>query len=203
MEQEPQINSNERDYILSQQNPDQLQAEPRIYVASLSDYNNGYLHGRWIKASLEPEDIEAEIKEMLKSSHMPDAEEYAIHDYDNFGPLRLSEYEGLETISYLAQGIEKYGSSFAHFAEAIEDLDPDVLARFEDAYRGYYDSLEDYARELLDDLGVNALIERAIPDYLQPYVRLDIEGFARDLDQSGDVLISEGDGGVYIFVANY
>ena len=28
---------------------------PRIYVASLSDYNNGTLHGMWIEAVTDPE----------------------------------------------------------------------------------------------------------------------------------------------------
>jgi antirestriction protein len=30
-------------------------------------------------------------------------------------------------------------------------------------------------------------------------VRLDVEGFARDLKLSGDVTSSEGEGGVYVF----
>ena len=33
----------------------------------------------------------------------------------------------------------------------------------------------------------------------QPYVQVDVEGFARDLELSGDVLTSEGDSGVYVF----
>lgn len=33
---------------------------PRIYVASLSDYNAGTLHGKWIDADQSAEDIQAD-----------------------------------------------------------------------------------------------------------------------------------------------
>jgi len=36
-------------------------AEIRIYVACLSTYNNGFLHGEWIDATLEIDDIWATI----------------------------------------------------------------------------------------------------------------------------------------------
>ena len=39
---------------------------------------------------------------MLARSPMPGAEEWAIHDYEGFGPLRLGEYEDLGTISQIA-----------------------------------------------------------------------------------------------------
>ena len=42
--------------------------EPKIYVASLSDYNNGHLHGDWIEAAQDPGDIGNEIDSMLERS---------------------------------------------------------------------------------------------------------------------------------------
>ncbi len=42
MEEEPKIPEGEQE----QDKTEQLEAEPRIYVASLSDYNDGHLHGR-------------------------------------------------------------------------------------------------------------------------------------------------------------
>jgi antirestriction protein len=38
-----------------------------------------------------------------------------------------------------------------------------------------------------------------VPDSLRPYVQFDYEGFARDMELSGDITTSDGDGGVYIF----
>src|SRR5439155_5846786 len=83
--------------------------EARIYVASLADYNAGRLHGAWINAVQEPERIQAEIATMLERSHEPLAEEWAIHDYEGFTGIRLSEYESIERISQIANGIAEYG----------------------------------------------------------------------------------------------
>lgn len=42
---------------------------PRIYVASLSDYNSGRLHGEWIDLEgLDLDDVQAEIQTMLSES---------------------------------------------------------------------------------------------------------------------------------------
>lgn len=60
--------------------------EPKIYVADLAAYNNGKLHGVWIDATLDLEDIQAAVSSMLKNSPEGFAEEYAIHDYEGFEP---------------------------------------------------------------------------------------------------------------------
>lgn len=75
--------------------------EPRIYVASLSDYNNGHLHGCWIRAAQPPERIYDEIHQMLAASPSPSAEEWAIHDHEGFGPLSL-DAESIDAISRIA-----------------------------------------------------------------------------------------------------
>ena len=63
---------------------------PRIYVACLSSYNAGRLHGRWIDCDQTAEEIREEIRLMLEESPEPWAEEWAIHDYEGFGGLRAS-----------------------------------------------------------------------------------------------------------------
>ncbi len=173
--------------------------EPRIYAASLSDYNAGRLYGAWLPADADPDDLATAIATMLAHSPTPDAEEWAIHDYEGFGPLRLSEYEDLSTVSQIGLGIVEHGPAFAHWAAICETGEQEELARFDDVYLGHWVSVEAYAAELLDDLGLDDLIERAVPEYLQPYVKVDTEGFARDLEYSGDLTASEGDNGVYLF----
>jgi antirestriction protein len=79
---------------------------PKIYVACLSAYNSGHLHGLWIDATQDPEDILEDIKWMLSWS--PDCdiypcEEWAIHDYEGFGDISLDEYEDIKYISKLGQ----------------------------------------------------------------------------------------------------
>lgn len=183
--------------------PEQHEAQPRdpprIYVASLSDYNAGRLHGAWIDAAQEPAEIHEAIDAMLARSPEPLAEEWAIHDYDNFGRLDLGEYESIETVSLLARGIVEHGEAFSAWA-SLDRLDVDRLSQFEEAYRGQWHSVEAYAEELLDDLGATETLEQ-VPDWLQPYVSIDISGFARDLELSGDITTAPGSQGVHVFDA--
>ena len=172
---------------------------PRIYAASLSDYNSGRVYGKWIDANQEADELAADIQAMLDASPTPGAEEWAVHDFEGFGPARLSEYETLPTISRVARGIAEHGPAFAHWAALVGIDDADELDRFEEAYLAHAESVEAYAEELLDELGYVQLIEQAVPEHLQPYVTLSVEGFARDLELSGDITTSEGDGGVYVF----
>src|SRR4051794_38011437 len=92
---------------------DELTERPRIYVASLADYNAGNLHGRWIDATQGADAIRREIAEILATSREPDAEEYAIHDYDNFHGLRLSECADIDRVAELAGLIVEHGPLFA------------------------------------------------------------------------------------------
>src|SRR5262245_25240949 len=66
---------------------------PRIWIGSLSDYVNGRLCGDWIDANQEPEDLLVAARQVMEHSASADAEEWAIFDYEGFGPLRLSEHE--------------------------------------------------------------------------------------------------------------
>ena len=81
---------------------------PRIYVACLAAYNNGRLHGRWIEAS-DPHEVWQQVSAMLAASPEPDAEEWAIHDYDGFHGCRISEYAGFDTVCALAEFLEERG----------------------------------------------------------------------------------------------
>jgi antirestriction protein len=133
-------------------------SSPRIYVASLSDYNAGRLHGEWIDADQEVEELGEAVGRMLATSPEPVAEEFAIHDYDGFGPASLGEYEPLERIALLAAGIKAHGPAFGAWA-ALVGTDPDQLKSFEEAYRGHWESVREYADQLLDDLGATEVLE--------------------------------------------
>lgn len=171
---------------------------PRIWVASLADYNNGKLHGDWLDATAGADELARGVERILASSTEPGAEEHAIFDYDEFGSFRVGEYEDLATIARVAAGIAEHGAAFAAWAE-LHDADPDMLAQFEDAYLGYYDTAEEWARESLADL--EAMLDRAgIPDALRPHVRVDYDGWARDAEAGGEVHIEPAPGGgIYVF----
>lgn len=171
----------------------QPQLKPRIWVGSLADYNNGILHGEWLDAWGEPDEIGVGVARILEASPTPGAEEWSIFDYDDFAGLRISEHESLETVSRLAQGVREHGPAFAAWAD-ICDNDPEALADFEHAFVGECRSLTDYADEM----------RRLLPDWLLDYVRLDAAAFGRDLDASGQIYIAHAPGGgIWIFDGTY
>jgi antirestriction protein len=179
-------------------NETQDKTDVRIYVASLSDYNNGILHGRWIDATDDADAMQAEVDEMLRSSptarrYGEPAEEWAIHDYEGFGSLRLSEVGSLEYIARLADGIGKHGQAFAAWAAEVNS-DPEQMGQFEERFQGEWESVESYAENLLDDMGAQKIIDDA-PDWLQAYLDIDVAGFARDLAAGGDITTAETDEG--------
>jgi len=177
---------------------------PRIYVASLSDYNEGRLYGVWLDADQEPEELHDAIAGMLQASPSGQAEEWAIHDYEGFDALRLGEWEELGHVSRVAKGIRENGLAFAHWSTLVAE--DDDLANFEEAYLGHWASLTDYAEDLLDDFGLENELDRVVPEGLRPYVRIDVEAFGRDLELGGDIVAfedSSAKGGVYVFSSNW
>ena|SRR6202795_4986381 len=175
----------------------QAASTPRIYVASLSDYNAGRLHGNWIDAAQEPEELLDAVAAMLAASPMPGAEEWAIHDYEGFNGLALGEHESLESVAQIAAGIAEHGLAFAHWANLIAGSDE--FESFSDAYLGHWPTVTHYAEDILSDLGLDELLDTHIPDNLRPYVKVDAEAFGRDLELGGDISAIEGEGGVYVF----
>ena len=69
-----------------------MSEEIRIYVADLAAYNNGILHGVWIDATQDIDDIQEQINDMLASSPEEDAEEYAIRDDEGFAGVNWHRY---------------------------------------------------------------------------------------------------------------
>ncbi len=78
----------------------QTENGPRIYVACLAAYNNGRLHGRWIDAGQDVEEIQTEITEMLAASPIQLAEEWAIHDYEGFEGASLGEFSSIQWVAF-------------------------------------------------------------------------------------------------------
>jgi antirestriction protein len=155
-------------------------SRPRIYVASLSDYNAGRLHGVWIDAAQPIEDVQREVDRMLATSPEPVAEEWAIHDYDNFGPLGLGEYENLAEIATIARGIAEHGTAFACWAAILDRSDwSEQLGRFADAFVGRFDDYAAFAMDYVESTGISlALIDFGL---LSGYVHVDYQRLGRDL----------------------
>jgi antirestriction protein len=167
--------------------------EPKIYVADLAAYTNGKLHGVWINALSELDEMFDSIKDMLKTSPERYAEEYAIHDYEGFDGCSLSEYQSIESVRKIAM-----------FLDENPDLGVELLSYFNndikqaknatlDNYQGCYDSLADYAQAITED-------STSIPSYLNYYI--DYERMARDIEMSGEIFMIKRNRSMHIFLAN-
>lgn len=161
---------------------------PRIYVACLSAYNAGNLHGAWIDCD-GTEDIGARITEMLAASPDPMAEEWEIHDYENWQGLdprrvgdidNLAEWgEALEDCEYLGEFLSHVGTEyFSDPGEAIEE--------YREAIYGVYDDRADFAADHAETMGLDA------PDWLQGYIDWDGLGRQHLMDWAFSADIANG-----------
>lgn len=153
-------------------------AQPRIYVACLAAYNNGYLHGAWIDAAQEPSAIYDAVRVMLAASPIKGAEEWAIHDYESFGGIRISEYASFERVSALAAFITEHGKIGAAVLDHYGDNLDEAREAMADRYLGEYASLADYMQELTEET-------IAIPHALLYYI--DYQAMAWDAELNRDV----------------
>lgn len=130
----------------------------RIYVASLSDYNAGRLHGVWIDLEgLEKDDVWMVINAMLKRSKEPIAEEFAIHDYEGFMGYSLHEYESIDSVVKIAEFLGEHGEAGASYLDndsTRAQLEPSELEEaFIESYSGCWESEKDYAYDTVKELG--------------------------------------------------
>jgi antirestriction protein len=168
---------------------------PRIYVASLTDYNHGERHGAWIDADQDADAIQEDVNAMLAASptakrYGGTAEEWAIHDYDEFGGIELGEWESFERVAALASLLkDKPAALVAYFVEDGQDLDdiPDLIS---DRFMGEYDESTElravaaHHRELLDG-------RSDIPEDIAAHLDAVAESMAHDDINGGGVYTVE------------
>ena len=164
--------------------------EPRIYVACLAAYNSGYLHGAWIDATEGVSEMQDQVNSMLTASPIAGAEEYAIHDYEDFGGAFISEYAGLADVCETATFLAEHGplaavtlkAAFGNLSEARSMLE---------RYAGCYISVAAFAEECAEQW-------YEIPDQLAYYI--DYEAMARSFQLGGEIeVVTEGFEEVHIF----
>jgi antirestriction protein len=172
---------------------------PRIYVASLSDYNAGRLVGAWV-AAVDADEVHEAIAKMLKSSREPFPEEVALHDHEGFGSYEVHEYDSIPLVCAIGAAIAEHGPVFADYLGHVgPPSDADHVARlverFAESYQGEWDSLSTWAESFLEDTG--AL--KDVPESLRNYI--DFDQWADDAEVNGDILAIEAGGNVHVFWA--
>jgi antirestriction protein len=120
--------------------------------------------------------------------------EYAIHDYEGFGPCCLGEYASLESVHDMAEFDREYteiaGELLKHFRGSLDD----ATNAAEEQYAGCYESLADYTQELT---------EQTTDILASLTLYIDYEKLGRDVELGGDVLTIEASfNEVHIFWAH-
>jgi antirestriction protein len=155
---------------------------PRIYVACLAAYNSGYLHGAWVDAAREAWALWDDVQAMLAASPVAGGEDWAIHDYEGFGGIRIAEYTGLEQVAALAAFVTEHGALGAALLDHYGNDLNEAREALEDRYHGEHASLADYVQEVTEETV-------AIPQPLRFYI--DWQAMARDAEMGGDLFTIE------------
>ena len=149
--------------------------EQKIYIADLTAYNYGYLHGAWINVSEGVAAMTRCLKDILATSPLIDSgeeiEEYMIHDWEGFGDLDLTYESDFYKIYQLAELVNKYDGYMLsyilkNYAHPIQNFRAECEILIKDHYIGcIYPANEDskYLLELLPYL-TNKLSIKQIED---------------------------------------
>lgn len=154
-------------------------SEASVYVGTYRKYNKGSIFGKWLKLSeyTDKEEFYTACRELHQDEEDP---EFMFQDYENIP-------NGLIDECWLSNNVFKVLESFENMDEsqkepfliwcnnghhnlAEEDID-DLISLFENDYVGEYDSEEDFAMELVEEID--------LPDFAKRY--FDYQAYARDL----------------------
>ena len=137
---------------------------PKIYVASLYDYNAGRLEGEWIDFAdyNDGDEVVDAIKDMLmeldeKYDDGEEREEWAIHDHENTYGI-IEQYSGerdFDKVYAIKDAVESTGLPFSVLTQRINDTGQEI-DEVGDDYYGAYDSEEDFADQFKDESGMSA-----------------------------------------------
>jgi antirestriction protein len=193
---------------------------PKVWIACLASYNAGRLVGEWVDAT----DIDemyaardrvakAAVKEAKAAGEYPvyfgEPEEFAIHDYDNFGSLAstLGEYPSWEKVAKIGAMIEEHGAPMLAWLETLDEIDDVDESAFQQHFRGEWDSEEAFVLNLLiEEVPLMLYSERGRysdrPDYnvydeLSSYI--DWDSVARERFQHGNYTYVRANGTGYVF----
>ncbi|MFD7162802.1 antirestriction protein ArdA [Streptomyces violascens] len=175
----------------------------QVYVACLASYNNGILHGEWIDATQDTNDIYEGIAKVLRTSPIPDAEEFAIHDYDDFGAINLGEYESIENVHAIAAALDEWPSAVvAHYhGEGVdaEDLDDHIRDRFIGTAEEELDEVSALASYILSE---EDWYWDELPKQFETHMGAIAQSEARDRLLSGSTVALYAGRGTWHFLSN-
>jgi len=127
---------------------------PRIYVADLEAYNNGRLVGEWLDLAdyNDADELMDAIQDVLKKSG---GEEYAIHDVEYVPRSLYSEYMSKNDFQALYEVMET-AKRYDLPLEVVEEIVSQYGEGGVEEFYGKYDNAEDFAEQLVDDIGIES-----------------------------------------------
>lgn len=165
---------------------------PRIYVGTYAKYNNGSIEGAWLDLEdyASAEDFYTAARELHSDEEDP---ELMFQDWENIPDWAVSEshidpkfWEYMEATESWGAGQEEafklFADSFYPSGGAPDDIQG-MIQDFEDRYRGEYRSMEEFAQELISDLGIENIQNAEF--------YFDAESFGRDLGYDGYYEVDE------------
>lgn len=173
----------------------------KVYVGTYAKYNNGSLYGKWI--DLTDYSNSEEFYQACKELHADEADPEFMFQDTNFDPKLDAFCEKFVSECHidpeLWEAFELNEEELSQVSVVWDEYDDslsisEALKKARDAYLGHYSSLEEYAREWLDEI----LSGYGLPEKLRDDIvwRYDAESMARDLGYESYTCI---DGIVYCF----
>lgn len=165
---------------------------PRVWIGCLACYNAGRLVGDWHDAS-DAEEVSTDDVHGRASSH----DELWVFDIENI-PVRreMSPHEAAgwgrvfdEVDEHQREALFAWVASGDYVVEGAGDLPS--TSDFEERYAGHWDSFDNYARQIADDIG----LLRDVPEEIATY--FDWGSWTRD--QRFDYTVVDADSGAYVF----
>lgn len=182
--------------------------ECRVWVGNLAAYNAGRLVGDWVDAT-----DEDAVRELFAKVTRGGEVEHYIGDVDGpkFFRDTVGEYGGEDVIigaAELLAAVDGNAESFAAWLDMLDTYeqrdavkDPaGTVERFEDEFRGTWDSIGEYAEELATDCAGSREDADRLRGGEWPYSCIDWERAGRELVMGGDVWTADAGGGsVHVF----
>ena len=149
---------------------------PRIYVGTYAKYNDGSLDGKWI--DLTAFDSYEEFVDYCRALHKDEKDpEFMVQDFENY-PKKWYHEGGLPTEEEFEKINEFYlmdDDDKDAYEAFVEYTGNDSVDSFRDAYEGQFNSAEDFAYHMVNNLGWDGVVENNLEMYF------DYDGFGRDL----------------------
>lgn len=169
--------------------------EPKVWIGCLAAYNEGHLHGKWVDAARDVDELWADVFTIVRSSPALFAEEHFIADHEGFGAIRIGEYEPMERVAALAKLVQEHGEPFGVWLSwsGEDDLDQ-ASEKFSESYIGHFDDENALEQHIMEEQCLEPILDEAlkdVPGWMHTYVEFDIEAYVRDLQFNGDLYIAQ------------